>query len=131
MAVELRINIPSFDGASHPFSKGKIPEIYTLEGLKKVSKSDTNRTDWFLKRLCTIWEIVDGPVPFYFRTNNGDLRSLDAGCVGYLVNSKPPRLTVKIGPNGFISSVEPTEAALTLSRPLMQRLRPEMEALRK
>jgi hypothetical protein len=129
-ATVLQIIIPSFAGASHPFSVGRVPEIYTAEGLKKIKKSDTARTDWFLKRLCTIREIIGGPVPFYFRTANGELRSLDAGCIGYLVSSAPARLKLNFDPQGFISSVEPTEAAMELSWPQVLRLRPEMEALK-
>ncbi|TQE92964.1 MAG: hypothetical protein FKY71_18610 [Spiribacter salinus] len=122
----LEVMIPDYDGASHPFSFGKNPEIYTEIGLKKVAKSDTNRTDWFLKRLCTVWDIIEAPVPFYFFAANGELRSLDAGCVGYLVHKPEPLLELKLGNKGFISSVSPTSKALELSEPMMMSLRQKM-----
>ena len=122
----LEVVIPDYHEDSHPFSSGKNPEIYTEVGLKKVAKSDTNRTDWFLKRLCTIWDIIEAPVPFYFLTADGTLRSLDAGCVGFLVHKAQPLLELHLGASGFISSVSPTPKAIELSQPMMKNLRQAM-----
>jgi len=130
-APYLEVVIPAYEKNSHPFSHGKNPEIYTESGLKKVAKSDTNRTDWFLKRLCTIWDIIEAPVPFYFLTADGALRSLDAGCVGFLVHKPEPLLELHLSAEGFISSVSPTPKAIELSKPMMRSLRQTMQPSRK
>ena len=81
--------------------------MYTEAGLKKSSTSKSGRTSWFEQHLFAVWKAIGGPVPYAFRTVEGDVRSLDAGCVGYLFNLSRPEVILHKGGDGFIDAVEP------------------------
>lgn len=106
----LPIRIPSSAHNSDPISFGSRPEFYGLDDLKKVAIKKHARTDEFEKRLMGIWWIIgERPVPFIFRTADGELRSLDAGCLGFLVNQWKPEILAE-EKDGVILAVEPTGA---------------------
>jgi len=72
-----------------------------------VAISKHARTDEFEKRLVGIWWVMGGqPVPYIFRTVDGVLRSLDAGCLGFLLNRWKPEVEV-LEDNGFVTAVFP------------------------
>lgn len=48
------------------------------------------------------------PVPFAFRTVDGKVRSLDAGCLKWLSNRNPPAVKFLLGKDGRIEAVEPS-----------------------
>ena len=104
----LSIEIPKFPGPSSPFNSGVRIELYKSEDLKKeASSAKTNRTNWFEQQLWAIWRAIKRPVPYAFNTPEGR-RSLDAGCIGYLLNKPKPEIIVHTDSNGYIYEVEPT-----------------------
>jgi hypothetical protein len=103
----LPIRIPDYKG-SHPFSSGISIKTYSLEELKKKSITKHARTDWFERRLFAIWREIGKPVPYAFRTDDGTIRSMDAGCLGFLFNRTRPELIAQTDPNtNEIIAVEP------------------------
>jgi hypothetical protein len=127
---KLPIRIPDYKG-SHPFSSGISVEAYGLEGLKKKSVTKHARTDWFERKLFAIWREIGKPVPYAFRTADGTIRSMDAGCLGFLLNRTRPELIAQTDPNtGEIIAVEPAGLFRTrydrLEASLREEIRPEI-----
>jgi hypothetical protein len=126
----LPIVIPEYPKASCPFSTGKIRR-YKLGDLKKIpSGQKTDRTDWFEKRLMGIWFKIRHPVPYAFRTSNGDPRSLDAGAMAYLIKRSPPDVDPILDPEGYIVELKPTkvlgERYSGMERQLIKAIEPPM-----
>jgi hypothetical protein len=106
----LPISLPPSAHSSDPISWGSNPEIYTADGLKKVAIEKHARTDEFEKRLMGIWWTLQcQPVPYIFRTSDGVLRSLDAGCLGFLSNRWKPEIEL-IEHDGYVHHVVPCGA---------------------
>ncbi len=122
----LPIRLPDFEMDSPPFSRGLRPEEYTLGGLKKVSAASTARTDAFRKYVLAIEEIIGAPVPYVFRTVDGAIRSLDAGCLGYCINRSEPYFKPLINERGFIEAIESTPAC-NAYLPLIPKLVDELQ----
>jgi hypothetical protein len=100
--------IPRFgeDSNTHPFNVGANIEKYTVDDLfKKESRSD--RTDWFSKVLFLIWKETNQSVPYAFKTRDGAIRSLDAGCLGHLLNRSRPELEAETDASGYIIGARP------------------------
>jgi len=117
--------MPNSGGAAqrrtHVFNVGQSPAKYTVEDLKKTSARNSDRTDFFEKTLLGIWlSTGKQAVPYAFKTADDDtIRSLDAGCLGYLMNRVPPRLEVsEFDEFGHIKSVMPTAALRSQHRGL-------------
>jgi hypothetical protein len=127
----LSIRIPDYKG-SHPFSFGDSIKAYRPEELKKKRNTNSARTDWFERILFAIWREIDNrPVPFAFRTTDGAIRSMDAGCLGFLFNHTQPELVFQRNPDtGEIVTVEPTGRLKTryqqLEASLRREVRPEI-----
>jgi hypothetical protein len=126
----LPIRIPDYTG-SHPFSSGLSIKVYGQEELKKQSVTKHARTDWFEKNLFAIWREIGKPVPYAFRTADGTIRSMDAGCLGFLFNRAQPELVVESDPDtGEIVAVEPAGQLRTryeqLEASLRREVRPEI-----
>jgi hypothetical protein len=126
----LPIRIPDYEG-SHPFSSGTSIEAYGLEEMKKKSVTKHARTVWFEKRLFAIWRETGKPVPYAFRTADGTIRSMDAGCLGLLFNRTRPKLIAQTDPNtGEIIAAEPAGPFRTryerLEASLREEVRPEI-----
>lgn len=102
---EIPIRIPEYEG-SHPFSIGENTDIYLEGELKKKSDNKSKRTDFFEKQLFAIWREVNSEVPYAFRVD-GQIRSLDAGCLGYLVNRQPSELKLIKDAQGYVVAVVP------------------------
>ncbi|MBB3982842.1 hypothetical protein GGR44_002522 [Sphingobium fontiphilum] len=121
-APTLAISLPKSAHASDPISWGTTPEIYSSAGLKKVAIDKHARTDEFEKRLMGIWWATgEAPVPFFFKTRDGTLRSLDAGCVGFLLNRWRPEIEA-IEAADMIVAVIPKGDLLTRYAPIKERL---------
>lgn len=107
----LPVQIPDFDGLSHPFSRGENISKYKVEELGHQIQTRTPRTEIFIKVLKKIW-LKNGrqPVPYAFKTQDGTIRSLDAGCLSYFIN-ETKELRVILDDSGYIAEVELVAAA--------------------
>ncbi len=75
----------------------------------KVEAKRSERTDKFANFVLDIADLVGPKVPYAFKLNSGEETSLDWGCVGFLLNRKPPEIRL-VEERGFVVAVEPTEA---------------------
>lgn len=123
----LPFELPAFEEASPPFSRGTRPEEYSESGLKKITARQTARTDKFLKYVLAIESLLEGPVPFVFKTSDGALRSLDAGCLGYCINRSEPYFEAVPNEHGFIEHISSTTACDPF-RPLIAKLVTEIRS---
>lgn len=94
---------------SSPFSSGRRTRRYKPNELKGAEAQRTPRTDFFEKRLAETYRLTESPVPYAFKAREGDIWSLDAGCVGFLANKSTPELRLHTDGRGFIVAVEPLE----------------------
>ncbi|UPK17590.1 HNH endonuclease [Bradyrhizobium sp. 131] len=106
----LDIEIPEYTGDSHPFSKGQNPQFYRV--IKDPAEGRTLRTTFFEKNLVGLYWALGRPVPYAFRTRDGTVRSLDAGCVQFLFNRRPPEVEYVRDPDEYIIAVKPLEPLL-------------------
>jgi hypothetical protein len=118
----LPVALPPSSHASNPISGGSRPELYMEADLKKVAVTKHARSDEFEKRLIAIWWKANNPIPFIFRTSDGTLRSLDAGCVGFLLNRFPPDCDPITDPEGYVVAVIPRTQMDDRYQPIRQRL---------
>jgi HNH endonuclease len=116
----LDIEIPEYTGGdSHPFSRGQNPEFYRT--IKDTVEGKTARTYFFEKNLVGLYWALGRPVPYAFRTKDGTIRSLDAGCVQFLCNRREPDLELIRDEEGYIVAVQPL-------RPLLERFQPAFQS---
>ena len=101
---KLDVSIPEFAG-HHPFSKGGKPKFYRPEDLKDFAEGNTLRTNFFEKYLVALAWKLNGPVPYAFLTADNHVRSLDAGCLGFLAHRNPPYIEFTLGHDGVIAGV--------------------------
>jgi hypothetical protein len=108
---------------THVFNIGNAPHKYVVGDLKKIAIKQGTRTDFFEKCFLAIWyEIGQTPVPYAFReVGDRRVRSIDAGCLGFLINRNPALLDVAAHDNkGNIISVSPTTELLSKHRVLFE-----------
>lgn len=119
-AVDIGVYIPPMpDGKSHHvISRGQIPYFYRPEDLRDKGQGKTAWGDVFEKMVVALFWVTGEPVPYAFRTPDGTVRSLDAGCIKMLLNRQPPDLTIECDRNGFIESVQPSQKLLDLYSPM-------------
>jgi len=100
--------IPGFrnDSNTHPFNIGTSVSKYRFVDLAN-EKSRSDRTDWFSKLLFLIWKETKASVPYAFKSRDGTIRSLDAGCLGHLLNRSRPELEVETDASEYILAVRP------------------------
>jgi hypothetical protein len=91
-AEEIGFFIPPMPqpGRHHVISKGRNPDFYRPEDLRDKGPGKTAWVDAFEKLLVGLYWTLDRPVPYAFRTPDGAIRSLDAGCIKMLLNRQPP-----------------------------------------
>lgn len=118
----LPISLPDSAHESDPISRGMKPECYLESDLKKVAVTKHARTDEFEKRLIAIWWTIEKPVPFIFRTSAGILRSLDAGCAGFLLNHFPPDCDPITDADGYVTALRPRDKLIARYEPIKARL---------
>lgn len=125
-AIELAaVRIPSYPRPSHPFSRGALPDLYSVGDLGKTAETDSFRLRWFFERLCAIQIIIGNAVPFYFKEHDGALRSLDAGCLGHL--KQQPNVLIFGESNGVIVSVNVSQAVISAKMSRLQKFIQEMQ----
>lgn len=105
-APTLPVIIPASAHKSDPISHGT-PDLYLEEDFRKVATIKQPRTDEFEKRLVGLWWRTGEPVPFVFKTADGAIRSLDAGCIGFLLNRPKPEISVIKDGQGYVTAVIP------------------------
>ena len=118
----LAVRLSKSDHPSDPISWGAKPEFYLESDLRKVAVRKQLRTDEFEKQLTAIWWKTGRPVPFVFRTADSTLRSLDAGCVGFLLNRYPPDADPITDEEGYVIAIRPRNAMELRYEPIRQRL---------
>ncbi|MBR0761562.1 hypothetical protein [Bradyrhizobium japonicum] len=119
-AEEIGIYIPKMPGSKehHVISKGQRPRFYRPEDLGDTGQGKTLWVDAFEKILVGLHWTLGMPVPYAFRTPDGTIRSLDAGCIKMLLNRTPPELILNCDADGFIQSVAPTSELLNRYQPI-------------
>ncbi|MGM4892061.1 HNH endonuclease [Tardiphaga sp. 839_C3_N1_4] len=112
----LNIDIPEWKG-HNPFCKDKTPKFY--QEIKDTAEGKTARTSFFEKNLVGLYWALGRPVPYAFRTKDGTVRSLDAGCVKFLFNRRKPELELIRDVEGYIVAVKPLDLLLDRFRPAL------------
>ncbi len=103
--------------STHPFSKSPPFRKYRPDELRK-QQSNLPRTIWFSEQLKAVYRDLGRAVPYAFRTDDGTPRSMDAGCLGHLLNRERPEFRANLDPDGFIETVELIESPGGHDRPL-------------
>jgi hypothetical protein len=117
----LPFDVPDYPGASHPISRGN-PKFYRPESLKDHFEGKTNRTSVFERTLVSFYLRLGRPVPYAFIAANGEIRSLDAGCIKFLLNRPNPEIELIVDDRGEISAVRPLPALVKRYRPIHAKL---------
>jgi hypothetical protein len=112
----LGVVIPDYpfkgDKPRHPFTFGSEKFKYRREDLRK-QESNGDWTEWFAEQLVRISNEIGRPVPYAFEDTEGRARTLDVGCVKFLLDRKPPEVELGFDSGGYIVSVRPTEALIS------------------
>ncbi|SIO08932.1 HNH endonuclease signature motif containing protein [Vannielia litorea] len=92
---------------THVFTT-KTPAFYRPVDLKKQGPI-TPRIRHFETLLTEIWrDMGERPVPYAFRTRDGKIRSMDAGCLARLLKQSPPSIKLVLDDaQGVILAAEP------------------------
>jgi hypothetical protein len=110
-AVKIGVYMPDH-GRHHVFSRGQSPEFYKVSDLRDKGPGQTDWVLEFERILVGLYLILEGPVPYAFRTPDGKVRSLDAGCMKMLSNRAVPGIDFIEDADGYIDAVVPTAALL-------------------
>jgi hypothetical protein len=97
----------------HPISGSQKPDRYKPSDLRDSGEAQTPWLNFFEEVLVGLYWKLDRPVPFVFRTADGTVRSLDAGCIKWLLNRKPPEIGLHCDSAGIIESVTPAPVLLS------------------
>lgn len=89
----------------HPISHSQNPDRYKPDELRDTGEAKTVWLEFFEKILVGLYWKYDEPVPFVFRTADGVVRSLDAGCLKWLRNRQPPEVIFHCDQAGLIEAV--------------------------
>jgi hypothetical protein len=127
-AVDIPFFIPPMnDGKSHHvISKGQTPKFYRPKDLRDTGEGNTIWVNTFEKIFVGLYLALDAPVPYCFHTPDGQLRSLDAGCIKMMLNRNPPDIHLNVGEGGYISTAYPSDRLMTLFAPMHERLKNEI-----
>jgi hypothetical protein len=101
----------------HPISRGQNPDRYKPGDLRDTGQAQTPWLKFFEEILVGLYWKYDQPVPFVFRTADGTVRSLDAGCIKWLLNRDPPEVHLHCDGAGVIEAVTPSSALLSRHEP--------------
>lgn len=123
-AVDIGVYIPPMPDKTkhHVISRGQHPDFYRPDDLRDKGEGKTAWVDTFEKNLVALFWATGEPVPFVFRTPDGTIRSLDAGCIKMLLNRRPPDVEIECDRDGFIDSVRPSQRLLDLYAPMQAML---------
>jgi hypothetical protein len=97
----------------HPISHSQHTDRYKPDALRDTGEAQTAWLVFFEKILVGLYWKYDEPVPFVFRTADGTVRSLDAGCLKWLLNRKPSEISLHCDRAGVIEAVTPSPALLS------------------
>jgi hypothetical protein len=97
----------------HPISRSQNPKRYKVDELRDTGEAKTAWLTFFEEILVGLYWKYDGPVLFVFRTADGTVRSLDAGCVKWLLNRTPPEVILHCDQTGVIEAVTPSPVLLS------------------
>ena len=124
-AVEIPFFIPPTNDVDshHVISRGQKPKFHRAQDLLDKGQGKTLWVDQFEKILVGLYLALDAPVPYCFFTPDGQIRSLDAGCLKWMLNRNPPDILLNIGAEGYISTVRPSEQLMNRYAPIHERLR--------
>lgn len=92
----------------HPISISQQPKRYRPEDLGDTGTAETPWLLFFEEILMGIYWKTGKPVPYVFKTANGKIRSLDAGCIKWMLNRRPPELKIVLDEDRFIVAVIPS-----------------------
>ncbi|WP_094194162.1 HNH endonuclease [Bradyrhizobium viridifuturi] len=98
--------IPECSFPSHPISRGA-PKFHKLGALTDSVEGRTLRTEFFEQTLVGMFLRLGRAVPYAFYSSNGEIRSLDAGCIKFLLNRSAPEILVNCDDHGEIVGVVP------------------------
>lgn len=108
---KLDVVIPEWPYPSHPFSRGKNPKFHKHSALTDRITGDTDRTRFFEKTFVALFWKLGRPVPYAFRTADGAVRSMDAGCMKFLENQKN-KIEFVFNSSGEIIAATPSQSLL-------------------
>lgn len=91
----------------HPISRSSKPDRYRPKDLRDTGSAQTDWLRFFEEILLGIFWKYGEPVPYVFRTADGTVRSLDAGCIKWLLNRNPAELELHLDAVGIINAVAP------------------------
>jgi hypothetical protein len=97
----------------HPISRSQRPDRYKLDALRDTGEAQTAWLAFFEKILVGLYWKYEEQVPFVFRTADGTVRSLDAGCIKWLYNRRPSEVILHYDRAGIIDAVTPSPALLS------------------
>ncbi|OVE88123.1 hypothetical protein B7W89_19640 [Agrobacterium tumefaciens] len=122
--VDISYYIPPIKdkGRHHVISQGQSPTFYRPEDLRDKGEGKTAWVDAFEKLVVALFWATGKPVPYAFRTPDGLIRSLDAGCLKMLLNRNPPDLILACDHFGFVDTVEPSKRLQDLYGPIRANL---------
>lgn len=125
---QLPVSIPEWREPSHPFSRGQNPKFYTPETLEDKAIGKTARTHFFEKVFVGLFWTLGAPVPYAFRTLEGEIRSLDAGCIKFLANRGSDYIHFHLSSDRIILAATPGSRLLStfasLRRELVRQVSP-------
>ena len=106
----------------HVISRGQNPDFYKREELRDKGTGKTAWVDAFEKILVGLYIASGEAVPYAFKTPDGVIRSLDAGCIKMLLNRGDTEIEIISDSSGFIDRVRPGRAMLERYEPIKDRL---------
>ncbi|MBB4199723.1 hypothetical protein CCR94_17220 [Rhodoblastus sphagnicola] len=125
--VTLPITLPDFTRGqsvskkvSQPFSKSS-HQRYRVSDLKYPGEGNTPRTDFFEKHLTAIYWVCGTPVPYVFKTIDGATRSLDAGCLSFMLH-QGNKIDLILDADGYIAAVRPLPKLLDTYTAIKEKL---------
>ncbi|ODN68834.1 hypothetical protein [Methylobrevis pamukkalensis] len=113
----LWINIPDLPEESkfkqHPISRSQKPKMYKVNELKDPGDLGEEWIKFFELYFVGLFWKIGRPVPYLFKTVDGKVRSLDAGCMKFLSNRAPPEIRFEFKAKGLIVAAAPTPSLLS------------------
>jgi len=98
--------VPEYPLPSHPISRG-VPKFYRLQDLSDKVEGRTPRTEFFEQTIVGMFLRLGRAVPYAFYPSSGEIRSLDAGCIKFLLNRSRPEIEVTCASDGTIVGITP------------------------
>jgi len=103
--------VPEYPFPSHPISRG-VPKFYRLQELSDKVEGRTRRTEFFERTIVGMFLRLGRAVPYAFYSSNGEIRSLDAGCIKFLLNRSSPEIEVTCNSEGAVVSITPLSSLI-------------------